>query len=397
MKINYIKEEYFRNLRKEKENGVKQVSDDELIDRAILNSTRVNISTKFKEIETEVREMIAGRVNSILCKSDNEISITDIQHDVENGYIECTIILNVKRSGTFMNSGDAHLLLAYPENLKELESVMTEQYGYNTKIYLKFVEDENSHGYAKEFFAKPTYIHNSRVVSLYATDCVDLTDFCYLLNSIKGIDFSYWSLSISNFINGMELKTTRTTIPLNQKFSLVSLKDFFPNEIDLRGILSEKLTPQYFTGRLTDNGRDESQHILDNEHITGIVSVLVPLQRGEGTVEEFLEFITDFQNIAAQMTEYSNVYFRVVFPHYVQYQSNRATRQQLKSIFNELEWYLEDNYKKAKENNFDIEDPLNMTLSFKFDGDDYSTIGIFPYINHYDIGLYKNTVLRNKK
>lgn len=389
MRITYIKES----------NGFKKISDlkagaklssemtrDEKIE-AVKQGARETIQDIAPQrFDEEIKSTILTAPNSIFEKSDNDLKVTEIEYAFNKNVLYCKVTLEVNTDGYYINSGDAHLMVSYPENLRELENSLSEEYHCESKIIIKFIRGSR----AQEFFNTPTYSHNSREIRLHATTYKDLTEFCYLLNSFEGIDFSHWILVIANLVNGIELTSTKTEIPLKQKFQRIILKDFFPHEIELNGILSEKETLPYFLEKFTDRGRGEERDILKSDHITGLVSVLVPLQKGEGTVEDFLGFIYDFQTIATKMPEYSNVYFNVIFPHYIQYQGNRF-------IFDDLEWYLDNNYKKAKENGFDIQDPLNITLSFKFDGDDYSTIGIFPFVDHYRIGQFRNTVLRNQK
>ncbi len=389
MKINYIAENTGFKKISDLKAGAKLSSEmtrDEKIE-AVKQGARETIQDIAPQrFDEEIKSTILTAPNSIFEKSDNDLKVTEIEYAFNKNILYCKVTVEVNKDGYYINSGDAHLIVSYPENLRELENSLSEEYHCESKIIIKFIRGSR----AQEFFDTPTYSHNSREIRLHATACKDLTEFCYLLNSFEGIDFSHWILVIANLVNGIELTSTKTEIPLKQKFQRISLKDFYPQEIDLNGILSEKETSEYFLKKLLDNGTGEYIHLLDNEHVTGIVCVLVPFQRHDGTVEGFLDIISEFRLLAEKMNNHSNVYFKVIFPHYVQFAHTRV------SVFNYLERYLDNNYEKAREEGWYIEDPKNITLSFEFDGDPYSRIGIFPFIDHYLIGNYNNIVRRKK-
>ena len=290
------------------------------------------------------------------------------------------------------NTRNCRLTICYPENINEIENSLKDEYGYDSKAEFIFECDDNS---ASLFFnpvykLTPNNVSQEHLLILDTTDCTDLTDFCYFLNSCKGIDFSEFTLSIKNHDNGTELLSTSSKVELNNKFQKVNLHGFYPTEVELTPILSNEIITEKHAAQLSYKGRWEDTQILTSEKITGILHIAPVVKADDVTIEYILNLIKDFMTFAERMSAYKNLYVICTIPSY-----NSGLILHPTALLTVLSTYLCNDYKKANQQGYNIEDPGNITLTLQLGYSTTHKIGIFPFMYYGELnkngGFVKRT------
>ena len=197
MKITYIKEGYFKNIDDMRANAQKNnsLSKEERVNNLKAEARKFIQDVASERFDIEFKELVVGTANSIFLKSlkDNKIKLKEIKYFFEGNVIHAEFHIGIGNKGIYYG-GDPHscrLTICYPENINEIENSLKDEYGYDSKAEFIFECDDNS---ASLFFnpvykLTPNNVSQEHLLILDTTDCTDLTDFCYFLNSCKGIDF----------------------------------------------------------------------------------------------------------------------------------------------------------------------------------------------------------------
>lgn len=131
-------------------------------------------------------------------------------------------------------------------------------------------------------------------------------------------------------------------------------------------ILSNEITTEKHTAQLSYKGRWEDTQILASEKITGILYITPAFKVKDVTIEHLLDLIKDFMNFAERMSSYKNLYVVCT----------------LSNLLPALSKYLDNNYKIANQNGYNIEDPGNITLTLQTGYSTTDKIGVFPFLDY---------------
>lgn len=263
MKITYIKEGYFKNIDDMRANAHKNdsLSKEERVNNIKAEARKFIQDVASERFDVEFKELVVGTANSIFLKSlrDNKITLKETKYFFEGNVIHAEFHIGIGSNGKYLggDTRSCRLTICYPENINEIENSLKDEYGYDSKAEFIFECDDDS----ASIFFNPVYkltpynASQEHLLFLETTDCTDLTDFCYFLNSCKGIDFSEFTLSIKNHDNGTELLSTSSKVELNNKFQKVNLHGFYPTEVDLTPILSNEIITEKHAAQLSCRGR----------------------------------------------------------------------------------------------------------------------------------------------
>ena len=398
MKITYIKEGYFKNIDDMRANAQKSnsLSKEERVNIIKTEARKLIQDVASERFDIEFKELVVGTANSIFLKSlkDNKIKLKEIKYFFEDNVIHAEFHIGIGNKGIYYG-GDPHscrLTICYPENINEIENSLKDEYGYDSKAEFIFECDDNS---ASLFFnpvykLTPNNISQEHLLILDTTDCTDLTDFCYFLNSCKGIDFSEFTLLIKNLDNGNKLLSTSSEVELNNKFQKVNLQNFYLTGVDLTPILSNEIITEKHAAQLSYKGRWEDTQILTSEKITGILHIAPVVEADDVTIEYILNLIKDFMTFAERMSAYKNLYVICTIPSY-----NSGLILHPTALLTVLSTYLCNDYKKANQQGYNIEDPGNITLTLQLGYSTTHKIGIFPFMYYGELnkngGFVKRT------
>jgi len=309
MKIKYIREGYFKTPEQAKQSrnnssGLERVS-------AVAKSQINDFAGQ--RFNVEFTEYLTG-VNGIFKKEavlGNGARCESIEYYFENNILVCKFNVSLS-SGGDLNTGDALLYISYPENIREIEQSLKEEYGFDSKIIISLSPKQVWQSAPKNpIFTKQKYYSDRKKVSLELTDCTDLTDFCHLLNCIEGIDFDNYVLYI-DITDGKGVKEFKSSEPLIQKFQEVKV---FGAELEqLNGIdcvLSNKPCSEYHNNSFAYNGTS-----VDNPTIpqfTGVLFITLDDETGYTEPQSFTyDKIIDIANSYAKwaktyMSSYKNL------------------------------------------------------------------------------------------
>ena len=390
MKITYIKEGYFKNIDDMRANAQKSnsLSKEERVNNLKAEARKFIQDVASERFDIEFKELVVGTANSIFLKSlkDNKIRLKEIKYFFEDNVIHAAFHIGIGSNGKYLggNTRNCRLTICYPENINEIENSLKDEYGYDSKAEFIFECDDNS---ASLFFnpvykLTPNNVSQEHLLILDTTDCTDLTDFCYFLNSCKGIDFSEFTLYIKNLDNGNKLLSTSSKVELNNKFQKVNLQNFYLTGVDLTPILSNKFITEKHAAQLGYKGRWADTKIFASEKLTGILYITPVTRDKDATIEHLLDLIKDFMNFAERMSSYKNLY--VVCTLSIDFINLLST----------LSEYLDNNYKIANQNGYNIEDPGNITLTLQMGYDTNYKIGVFPFVDYEDLSIRGGFVKR---
>lgn len=397
MKIKYIKEGYFKNIENIRANVQKNdsLSKEERVNNIKIEARKYIHDIASERFDYEFKELVVGTANSIFLKSlrDNKIILKETKYFFEGNVIHAEFHIGIGSNGKYLggNTRNCRLTVCYPENINEIENSLKDEYGYDSKAEFIFECDDDS---ASIFFnpvyeLTPNNASQEHFLFLETTDCTDLTDFCYFLNSCKGIDFSEFTLSIKNHDNGTELLSTSSKVELNNKFQKVNLHGFYPTEVDLTPILSNEIITEKHAAHLSYRGRWEDTQILTSENITGILNIAPVVKADDVTIEYLLNLIEDFMNFAEKMSSYKNLYVICTIPSY-----NSGLILHATALLTVLFRHLYNNYKIANQKGYNIEDPGNITLTLQVGYSTTHKIGIFPAIDYGELSKIGGFVKR---
>lgn len=391
MKITYIKEGYFKNIDDIRANAQKNnsLSKEERVNNLKAEARKLIQDVASERFDVEFKELVVGTANSIFLKS----LLKEIKYFFEGNVIHAEFHIGIGSNGKYLggNTQSCRLTICYPENINEIENSLKDEYGYDSKAEFIFECDDGS---ASIFFnpvykLTPNNASQEHLLFLETTDCTDLTDFCYFLNSCKGIDFSEFTLSIKNHDNGTELLSTSSKVELNNKFQKVNLHGFYPTEVDLTPILSNEIITEKHAAQLSYKGRWEDTQILTSEKITGILHIAPVVKADDVTIEYLLNLIKDFMTFAERMSSYKNLYVICTIPSF-----NSGLILHPTALLTVLSTYLCNDYKKANQQGYNIEDPGNITLTLQLGYPTTHKIGVFPFVDWEDLSARGEFVKR---
>ena len=398
MKITYIKEGYFKNIDDMRANAQKSnsLSKEERVNNLKAEARKFIQDVASERFDVEFKELVVGTANSIFLKSlkDNKIALKEIKYFFEGNVIHAEFHIGIGSNGKYLggNTRNCRLTICYPENINEIENSLKDEYGYDSKAEFIFeCDDDNASLFFNPVYElTPNNASQENLLFLETTDCTDLTDFCYFLNSCNGIDFSEFTLSIKNHDNGTELLSTSSKVELNNKFQKVNLHGFYPTEVELTPILSNEIITEKHAAQLSYKGRWEDTQILTSEKITGILHIAPVVEADDVTIEYILNLIKDFMTFAERMSAYKNLYVICTIPSY-----NSGLILHSTALLTVLSTYLCNDYKKANQQGYNIEDPGNITLTLQLGYSTTHKIGIFPFMYYGELnkngGFVKRT------
>lgn len=377
MKRRYFIVEGFKKISDLKKDVDKQdkTSDEEKMKVFRGESILANMGPEKEEmIKNKISDILFDRQRPILNNFMYRMQIDNINYQLHQTRICIRITISIGFDG-HAPKGVGNLSILYPDGIKELENNLSKELSYyDTKVIFNFIPSVDNKD--SVLFCPPSKKFDERNIRFDYTGSNDLSSICYFLNSVEGLDFSYWTLRINKLIGYTSEFKCKTNIPLIRKFQKIVIENFKIDEIDVRGLLSEKKSSQLFVNNLYEyNGSSD---------LTGILDITLPPPKNSerlNKVQYCLDCIINCQNLGKTLDNFSKVYINVNLPESMHFEYYKVTYK-YRSVFNELEKLLKDNYKGANElgstvSSFHICKPENIVLDIGFD---WEKMGVFPNV-----------------
>ena len=307
MKVKYIKEGYFKTPNE----IVAANKNKSKVERIVAVARKQIQPLASKRFDTEFKEYLIG-VNGIFDKSFNDVTCEKIQYYFIGDILHCEFTLGIGRCGYGLNSGDVEISLNYPENIREIENSIKEEYNCNAKVIINLTQT-NDYAYPIFKIEDDLYyaLGKRKLIKLQYSDCEDLTDFCHLLNCIKGIDFTNGDFALAikkTYGYPQEINSNEELI---HKFQTVVLSRYdLCNVTGLDKILSNEVSDELHRAKPFYHG--VSVKVQDLPKYTGILVMNIEPGWQSLNINDINDIVNDCNDWAnTKITTFDNLFLKL--------------------------------------------------------------------------------------